>query len=285
VVQYGRDVALDGYLVSFEPDLVHARVGTLADDTGDGLRRPARRRLALAVHPRVPLAAPVAPPRRKNAQSVEALGFAVGRRAARYVGEYLPDYPGLLFDHLQPPVLGAGPVAVGEHSRVLPLPERPAHPGLCPLPDVLAVVLCEAGEHLEVEPSRWVGGVYGLCGAPQRYTGLLEPVVGVHDNQQRPAQPIELVDEHSLKLTLPGVLEESPALEPLMQRNGARDAIVGVDLCHLQAVQLAVLLEELSLYVYGFPLSLFLGTHAEVQRNPLRLGALTVRARHRCHLP
>ncbi len=46
--------------------------------------------------------------------------------------------------------------------------------------------------------------------------GLLEPVVSIHDNEQGSPQPVELGDEHRLKLALLGVLKKPPASRSLM---------------------------------------------------------------------
>ena len=95
-----------------------------------------------------------------------------------------------------------------------------------PLGYVLAVVLREGGEHLEDEHAGWRGGVYGLQAGAQGHAVFLEPVVGVHDHEQPPPEPVELVDEHRVELALPGVLEESPAPGPLVQRDGPGYAVV-----------------------------------------------------------
>ena len=89
---------------------------------------------------------------------------------------------------------------------VLTVPVRAVETGSSPLSDGLALVLRKRGKHLEDEPAGWVGGVYGLGGAPQGHTRRLEPVVGIHDDKQRAAQPVQLVDEHHIELTRLGVV-------------------------------------------------------------------------------
>jgi hypothetical protein len=54
-----------------------------------------------------------------------------------------------------------------------------------------------------------------------------------------------------------------------MQRNGARYAVVRVQLCDFQPVETAVLLQELALYLDGFAVALLLGGNAHVQGNAL----------------
>src|SRR5215210_8071036 len=68
-----------------------------------------------------------------------------------------------------------------------------------------------------------------------------------------------------------------------MQRDRPRDPIVGVGLRYLQPVELAVLLEELSLRFYAFALSLLVGTHPQIQRHlpDGALWAVAVGSRHR----
>ena len=53
--------------------------------------------------------------------------------------------------------------------------------------------------------------------------------MGVDGDQEGPAQPIQAVDEECGELALLGVLEEPPAFRPLVQRNGARYAVVGLE--------------------------------------------------------
>src|SRR5215207_6511365 len=65
--------------------------------------------------------------------------------------------------------------------------------------DGLTLVLRKGGKHLEDEPTRGVRGIYWLGIRTKRYSGGLEPVVGVHDHEQRAPQPIELVDEHRVE--------------------------------------------------------------------------------------
>src|SRR5919107_1577752 len=91
-----------------------------------------------------------------------------------------------------------------------------------PLSDGLALVLREAGEHLKDQPAAGVGGVYGLGGALQGHATVLQPVVGVDNDQEGSAEPIQAVDEERGELALFGVLEEPPTFWPLMQRDGAR---------------------------------------------------------------
>ena len=65
---------------------------------------------------------------------------------------------------------------------VLTVLVRAVETGSSPLSDGLALVLRKRGKHLEDEPSRWGRGIYGLGGGAQGDTGLLEPVVGIHDD-------------------------------------------------------------------------------------------------------
>ena len=67
-----------------------------------------------------------------------------------------------------------------------------------------------------------------------------------HDDEPRPPEPVELVDEQRIELALPGILQEPAAFRPLMQRDGARYAVVRVDLRHFQPVQLTVLIQKLA---------------------------------------
>jgi hypothetical protein len=82
---------------------------------------------------------------------------------------------------------------------------------------------------------------------PERHTCGVEPVVGVHDDEQRPAESVELGDQHGRELARPGILQEPPTLWPLVQRYGAGDAVVFVHVRHLQLVKAAELLQELLL--------------------------------------
>ncbi len=49
------------------------------------------------------------------------------------------------------------------------------------------------------------------------------------------------VDEERLELALFGVLQEPPALWPLVKRDGARYAVVGVHVRYVQSVEFTVL--------------------------------------------
>ena len=77
--------------------------------------------------------------------------------------------------------------------------------------------LREAGEHLEDEPARWRGGIYGLCGATQGYLRLHEPAVGVHHYKQRPTDPIQLVDQHHIEFPGLSVFQQFTPRWPLVQ--------------------------------------------------------------------
>src|SRR5215213_10216893 len=136
---------------------MHAAVGSLAHDAAYGRCPP------LCCDPL--LRGNVLPARRRDAQSVEPLRLGIECRAASDVGEYLADDLGLFLDYLQPPVLWGGAVPEVNWPHVLAIARSPVEPGLRPLPDRAALVLGEAGEHLEDEPTRGVGGVYRLGGA------------------------------------------------------------------------------------------------------------------------
>jgi hypothetical protein len=142
-------------------------------------------------------------------------------------------------------------------------------PGPRPLPDGLPLILREASEHLEDEPAAGVGGVYGLGGALQGHATVLQPVVGVDNDQEGPAEPIQPADEERGELVLLGILEEPPTFWSLVQRDGARYAVIGVDLSRFQAVEAAVFLKELALYLDGFAVALLLGGNAQVQGDAL----------------
>jgi hypothetical protein len=86
--------------------------------------------------------------------------------------------------------------------------------------------------------------------------------MGVDNDQEGSAEPIQAVDEERGKLALLGILEEPPTFWPLVQRDGARHAVVGVDLSHFQTVEAAVFLQELALYLDGFAVALLLGGNA-----------------------
>jgi hypothetical protein len=53
--------------------------------------------------------------------------------------------------------------------------------------------------------------------------------VGVHDDEQRPAQPVESVDKQRPEVALFRILQEPPALRPLVDRDRVRYTVVGVD--------------------------------------------------------
>src|SRR5829696_454815 len=181
-VHYGRDFSRDQALAAVNLHLVRAGVGALVDDASDRGRRPHRAGPALA--------ALEAHPRSGNTLVVQALALAVQGRALRYIGNDLTHDPGLVLDDLQADLVRSQPVAVGYAPCVLAVPVRPVQPGSRPLGYGSALVLGEAGEHLEDEAAGWGGGVYGLRGAPQGDACGLEAVVGVHDDQERPSQPI-----------------------------------------------------------------------------------------------
>src|SRR5215218_33204 len=195
-LHYGRDLTFD-LLSALYLHHVRARVCPLLDHFPHGCVAPGGSVLARL--------ASVAVPGRGLTLVVKALRLRVEGGAAGDVGDYLPHYAGLLL-HDHEGAVGRYVVAVGDSSHVPAAPVSPVEPCPGPLPDGLALVLCKRGEHLEDEPSRWVGGVYWLGGAPQRYAGGLEPVVGVHDDEQRAAQPVEPVDEHRVELALFSVL-------------------------------------------------------------------------------
>jgi hypothetical protein len=79
-----------------------------------------------------------------------------------------------------------------------------------PLPDGLALVLREAGEHLEDQTARGGRGVYGLGGALQGHATGLQPIVGVDNDKERSTKAIQAVDEERGELALFGILEEPP---------------------------------------------------------------------------
>jgi len=54
-----------------------------------------------------------------------------------------------------------------------------------------------------------------------------------------------------------------------VQRDRARDAVVGVGVHHFQPVKAAVLLQELALDLDGLAVALLLRAHAELERHPL----------------
>jgi hypothetical protein len=64
-----------------------------------------------------------------------------------------------------------------------------------------------------------------------------------------------------------------------VKRDGARDAIVLINVRNLEFVEVAVLLQELPLYLDGLPIPLLLGAYAQVEGDPLRssAGAVSVR--------
>src|SRR5215212_8083668 len=68
-----------------------------------------------------------------------------------------------------------------------------------------------------------------------------------------------------------------------MQRDRPRDPIIGVSLRYLQPVELAVLLEELSLRFYAFALSLLVAADTQIQSHlpDVTIWAVAVGARHR----
>ena len=113
------------------------------------------------------LPATVPPPRSRDAEIVETLGFRVKRGA---FGNALDDFAHDLrfFRHYLEVPMFIGAVSVGSSTEVPAVPERPVQSGPRPLADGLALVLGKAGEHLEDEPSRWGRGVYGLGGRTQR---------------------------------------------------------------------------------------------------------------------
>jgi hypothetical protein len=71
--------------------------------------------------------------------------------------------------------------------------------------------------------------------------------VGIHDDQQGSAKPIQAVDEERGELASSCVLEQAPAFWPLVQRDRTRNAVVGVCVCYLIPVEAAELLEEVPL--------------------------------------
>jgi hypothetical protein len=87
--------------------------------------------------------------------------------------------------------------------------------------------------------------------------------VGIDNDQEGPAEPIQAVDEERGELALFGILEEPPTFWPLVQRDGARHTVIGVDLHHFQTVEAAVFLQELTLDLDGLAVALLLGAHAE----------------------
>ena len=102
--------------------------------------------------------------------------------------------------------------------------------------------------------------------------------MGVDDDQEGSAEPIQAVDEERGELAPFGILEEPSPFRPLVQRDGARCAVIGVDLRQFQSVEAAVFLQELALYLDGFAVALLLGGDAHVQGDALRvLGAVAVR--------
>jgi hypothetical protein len=56
--------------------------------------------------------------------------------------------------------------------------------------------------------------------------------VGVDNDQEGSAETIQAVDEERGKLALLGIFEEPPTFRPLVQGDGARYAVIGVDLSH-----------------------------------------------------
>ena len=114
-----------------------------------------------------------------------------------------------------------------------PVLERAALPGAGALDDALAIIFCEAGEHLKDEPTARGGGVYGLDGALERYPSLLEPIVGLHRNEQLAPQPVEPIDDHRVELTGGCDIQEPPALGALVHAQRARHAVVGIGVRHL----------------------------------------------------
>jgi hypothetical protein len=54
-----------------------------------------------------------------------------------------------------------------------------------------------------------------------------------------------------------------------MQRDGARHAVISVDLRHFQTVEAAVFLQELTLYLDGLAVPLLVAADPQVQRDPL----------------
>jgi hypothetical protein len=65
-----------------------------------------------------------------------------------------------------------------------------------------------------------------------------------------------------------------------VEGDGTGDAIVFVYVCNLEFVEHTILLQEVILYLDGLPISLLLGTNAEVESDPLGLGVVAVHARH-----
>lgn len=92
----------------------------------------------------------------REAEGVEALGFALQGRALRDVAHDLRHHVGLC----EVSIL-VHPVAVGDAPHVLAVSVRSVQNRLGTLPDALAVVLVEGGEHLEDEPSGRGKGVDG----------------------------------------------------------------------------------------------------------------------------
>jgi hypothetical protein len=195
---HGRHRLLDDVLAAVRLDSVDARVRGLADDVGDRHDGPELGAWAL-------LAVAVAPSRGWEAEVVETLGVRVEGGA---FGDVLDDlaHDLHLFRHDLEEAALVGAVAVGGRPEVFAAPVRPVQARPRPLPDGLALVLCEAGEHLEDEPAAGVGGVYGLGGTLQGHTAGLKPIVGVDGDQEGPAEPIQAVDEERGELALLGVL-------------------------------------------------------------------------------
>ena len=176
---------------------VDARVGRLMDDRPNGGRGPRPTVLALALE---------APPRRGDILVVEALTFAVERRTPprrwrRLRGRSAPLLPQLL-SRFRP----ARACSRRGSSRAACRFFNARSSGSRPLSDGIVLVLRKRGKHLEYEPSRWVGGVYGLGGAPLPRSGFLEPVVGVHDDEQGPPQPDPACRRARIELARPALV-------------------------------------------------------------------------------
>jgi hypothetical protein len=65
-----------------------------------------------------------------------------------------------------------------------------------------------------------------------------------------------------------------------VERDGTRDAIVGVRVGYLETAPLGMVQEELALRLDSARVPLLLGAYTEVEGNALRPGAVAVGARH-----
>jgi hypothetical protein len=88
----------------------------------------------------------------------------------------------------------------------------------------------------------------------------------------------------SSHLTSLGILQESPSLNPFVKRDRARNAIIGVGADYMKTALGCEAFKVLLLRLNRALLTLFNGTHAEVDPLVTTLRTVTFCARHLCLL-